>query len=77
MKGNMKFQTLLFKYPKSKTYRCNIVGFPICVEIEELKFEIRKQLSLDITVKNYSFLHTSDNYDHTRYLSHFIFGYNL
>lgn len=77
LKKNMKFKIILLKYEKEKTYRSINKGFPICIEIEEIKFKIREKLSLSSVEKNYSFLHTSDNYDHTRYLCNFLFNDNI
>ena len=56
LKKNMKFKLILFKYEKEKSYRYINNGFPICVEVENIKFQIRKDLSLDSTEKNYAFL---------------------
>lgn len=76
LKNNMKFQVLVCKYEGEKTYRYNISDYPICVEVEEMKFSIRKELSDGESEKKYSFLHTSDNHNHVRYLTNFIFNPN-
>jgi len=77
LKKNMKFKLLVFKYTWKKTYRSVKIGFPICREVEKIKFWIRQNLSAHAGKKNYSFLHTSDNYDHTRYLCNFLFNDNI
>jgi hypothetical protein len=76
LKQNMKFKLMLLKFDKEKTYRSINIGFPICIQIENIKFWIREKLSSK-KEKNFSFLHTSDNYNHTRYLSNFLFNDNI
>lgn len=77
LKDNKKFRVLVCKYSGEKTYRYNISDYPICIEIEKMKFQIRGDLSYGKESKKYSYLHTSDNIDHLKYLCNFIFNPNI
>ena len=77
LKKNMKFKLMFFKYEGEKTYRFVKKGFPICREVEQIKQKIRKNLYHTPKNTTYSFLHTSDDYEHTKYLCNFIFNRNL
>lgn len=76
LKQNMKFKLTVLKYEWKKTYRSVRDWFPICREFEKIKFQIREELSGN-SVKNFSFLHTSDDYAHTRYLLNLMFNPNI
>lgn len=76
LKSNMKFKLCVFKYEWKKTYRSVREWFPICREVEKIKFFIREEYSSD-SVKNFSFLHTSDDANHTKYLLNFMFNPNI
>lgn len=76
LKKNMKFRLTVLKYEWEKTYRSVRDWFPICREFEKIKFQIREELS-DNSAKNFSFLHASDDYSHTRYLLNFMLNPNI
>ena len=77
LKKNMKFKLVFFKFEGKKTYRVVRKGLPVCREVERIKFGIRKNLYSTPKNTTYSYLHTSDDYFHTKYLCNFIFNNNL
>ena len=77
LRKNMKFELVFFKYEGKKTYRYVQKNLPICIEIEKIKFYIRENLYNSFKKKHYSYLHTSDNYGHTKYLCNFLFNDNI
>ena len=77
LKKNMRFKLLFFKYEGEKTYRFVRKDLPICREIEQIKQGIRRNLYSKPKNTTYSYLHTSDDYEHTKYLCNFMFNKNI